>query len=475
VALVFRSCLVCLLLLLAQGASAVSISLAPDRIQQGDQVTITINGLPDGSVFSIMVDGVFAVTPAGSFSFELKNFVLPFTLNEGRFSATLSNTDTNVITVVAGDTEIRKIGRSRNGTFSTSDTGTIPPGTYTLISFGGTAAPDATSVVTRLALAGRKSGPVDSHITFSVDGVTAGAVTITILVNENVALSRTLPIGDTIILTPTPTVTPTPTPTVTPTPTPTVTPTPTPTVTPTPTPTVTPTPTPTVTPTPTPTATLTPTPTATLTPTPTATPTPTPTATPTPTPTATPTPTPTATPTPTPTYTGHVLTLRPGWNFISVPATLATGFDTAGVVFAGVDTAGRSLFLYEGATARWTQVQSGDRIRPLEGIWVYSRATTSVPLIYAPAGSGTPPAKALSDGWNSVGIASLQPVQAGDAFRSMQDHWEMAIGYDSLQQRYEPVIIRGNTGTHGDTQVVYPLKGYWIKVNGSCTYTGRGE
>ncbi len=410
-ALVFRSCLVCLLLLLAQGASAVSISLAPDRIQQGDQVTITINGLPDGSVFSIMVDGVFAVTPAGSFSFELENFVLPFTLNEGRFSATLSNTDTNVITVVAGDTEIRKIGRSRNGTFSTSDTGTIPRGTYTLISFGGTAAPDATSVVTRLALAGRKSGPVDSHITFSVDGVTAGAVTITILVNENVEMSRTLPIGDTIILTPTPT------------------------------------------------ATLTPTPTATLTPTP----------------TATPTPTPTATPTPTPTYTGHVLTLRPGWNFISVPATLATGFDTAGVVFAGVDTAGRSLFLYEGATARWTQVQSGDRIRPLEGIWVYSRATTSVPLIYAPAGSGTPPAKALSDGWNSVGIASLQPVQAADAFRSMQDHWEMAIGYDSLQQMYEPVIIRGGTGTHGDTQVVYPLKGYWIKVNGSCTYTGRIE
>jgi len=395
VALVFRSCLVCLLLLLAQGASAVSISLAPDRIQQGDQVTITINGLPDGSVFSIMVDGVFAVTPAGSFSFELKNFVLPFTLNEGRFSATLSNTDTNVITVVAGDTEIRKIGRSQNGTFSTSDAGTIPPGTCTLISFGGTAAPDATSVVTRLALAGRKSGPVDSHITFSVDGVTAGAVTITILVNENVEMSRTLPIGDTIILTPTPT--------------------------------------------------------------------------------ATLTPTPTATPTPTPTYTGHVLTLRPGWNFISVPATLATGFDTAGVVFAGVDTAGRSLFLYEGATARWTQVQSGDRIRPLEGIWVYSRAATSVPLIYAPAGSGTPPAKALSDGWNSVGIASLQPVQAGDAFRSMQDHWEMAIGYDSLQQKYEPVIIRGDTGTHGDTQVVYPLKGYWIKVNGSCTYTGRIE
>ncbi|MDI6899712.1 MAG: hypothetical protein QMC82_07850, partial [Methanolinea sp.] len=232
---------------------------------------------------------------------------------------------------------------------------------------------------------------------------------------------------------------------------------------------------PTATPTPTPTATPTPTPTATPTPTPTATPTPTPTATPTPTPTATPTPTPTATPTPTPTYTGNVLTLRPGWNFISVPATLATGFDTAGVVFAGVDTAGRSLFLYEGATARWTQVQSGDRIRPLEGIWVYSRATTSVPLIYAPAGSGTPPAKALSDGWNSVGIASLQPVQAGDAFRSMQDHWEMAIGYDSLQQRYEPVIIRGDTGTHGDTQVVYPLKGYWIKVNGSCTYMGRGE
>jgi hypothetical protein len=177
----------------------------------------------------------------------------------------------------------------------------------------------------------------------------------------------------------------------------------------------------------------------------------------------------------TPTYTGNVLTLRPGWNFISVPRTLAAGFDTVEVVFSGVDTAGRSLFLYNGATVSWTQLHYGDRIGALDGTWVYSRTSTSVPLVYAPAGTGTPPEKALSDGWNAVGIAVLQPVQAGDAFHSLQNHWEMAIGYDSLQQVYEPVIIRGGPGMHGDTQLVYPLKGYWIKVNGTCTYTGREE
>jgi len=163
-----------MVLLLAGGASAVTVSLEPDRIQQGDPVTIAITGLPDGSVFSIFVDGAVAVTPGAVFSFELKDFVLPFTLNDGEFSATLCNTETNVLTVVAGDTEVRKVGSSRDGMFTTTNAGTIPGGTYDLIAFGGTAAADATAVETRLRLDGRKSGPANSTIAFVVGGVTGG-------------------------------------------------------------------------------------------------------------------------------------------------------------------------------------------------------------------------------------------------------------------------------------------------------------
>jgi len=76
-------CIICMVLLLSCGASAVTISLSPDRIQRGDTVTVAVTDLPDGSVFSILVDGVVVVTPREPFSFELVNFHLPFALNEG--------------------------------------------------------------------------------------------------------------------------------------------------------------------------------------------------------------------------------------------------------------------------------------------------------------------------------------------------------------------------------------------------------
>jgi len=177
------------------------------------------------------------------------------------------------------------------------------------------------------------------------------------------------------------------------------------------------------------------------------------------------------TPTPTVTYIGNVLALHPEWNFISVPRTLAGGFDTAGVVFAGIDTGGRSIFLYDGATASWKQLRSGDRIGALDGIWIYSGSAASVPLVYAPWGSRSTLGKALYPGWNSMGIGSLQPVQARDAFRPMEDKWEVAIGYDPVEQVYESVIVRGGPGTHGDSRLVYPFSWYWIRVNGTCTYT----
>jgi len=215
---------------------------------------------------------------------------------------------------------------------------------------------------------------VDSTIEFVVGGVRSGAVTITILVDGEEQISRTIPLGDAVIVTLTPT--PTQTSTVTPTPTVTVTRTPIPTQT------VTPTQTLTVTLTPTQTMTVTPTQTVTLTPTVTV--------------TRTPTPTQTVTPTPTVTYLGNVLALHPGWNFISVPRPLADGLDTVGLVFSGVDSAGRSIFLYDGAAARWRQVWSDDRIGALDGIWVYSSGNASVPLVYAPVGVPVDHRKRLS-------------------------------------------------------------------------------
>jgi len=62
-------------------------------------------------------------------------------------------------------------------------------------------------------------------------------------------------------------------------------------------------------------------------------------------------------------------------------------------------------------------------------------------------------------------------MQAKDAFRSLGNAWEIAIGYDPEKQAYESVIVRNESGNHGDSRLVYPFKGYWVRANATCTYT----
>lgn len=189
--------------IVVQGVYALSITVAPEHIERGDQVTVSIFDLPDNRTFSMHIEGTFAAVPGGTFSFETRNLVLPFALDDGSLSATLRNTDTNVLIVKKGDTEVKKVGLSQNGVFSTTDSGSIPSGTYDTISLGGTAAADATWIIASMTIQGRKSGPADSEITFIVDGVADGEVTVTVSVDGGIALSRTIQVGNPATATPT--------------------------------------------------------------------------------------------------------------------------------------------------------------------------------------------------------------------------------------------------------------------------------
>jgi len=198
--LLFRIILVAIVV---QGVHALSVTVAPEHIERGDQVTISIVDLPDNRTFSMHIEGTFAATPGGTFSFETRNLALPFSLDDGSLSATLRNTDTNVLIVRKGDTEVKKMGLSQNGIFTTTDSGSIPAGTYETISLGGTAAPDATRIIASMTIQGRKSGPADSEITFIVDGVADGEVAVTVSVDGGIALSRTIQVGSPLTATPT--------------------------------------------------------------------------------------------------------------------------------------------------------------------------------------------------------------------------------------------------------------------------------
>lgn len=398
-----RFCIVCTLLLLVQNITAISISVAPDQIVEGDQVTISISDLADARIFSLQIQGTFAASPGGTFSFDMEDLVLPFSLNDGSFSATLWNTSTNQLIVRKGDTEVKKVGLSTGGVYSTSDSGSLPAGTFDLISLGGSAAPDATSIATSITLQGSKVGPEDSSITFVVNGITDGSVTISILVDQVTALSEDIQVGNPVTPTQTPTTTQTSV------------------------------------------ATTTQTSGATTTSTPTQT---------------------STTPQP-----AHEMLLNPGWNFISVPAALAEGHDTADVVFAGVNKEGRSIFTFDGEHGVWTQLLYGDRVDLLDGIWIYSGDSRYVSLSYSQGSIQNTTSKSLYAGWNSIGFAAVQPVPARDALGPVIDRWEQLIGFDSSSQFYENIIVRNGSGNHSDSNPIYPFKGYWIRMTDNGTLT----
>jgi hypothetical protein len=189
--------------LLAAGAAGVGVEVRPDRVLDNDTVTIALSDLPNGTVFSLRLEGAVAPRPDGSFGFSTTDLVMPFSLEQGQVQAALENTATNELVVQRGETRARMSGPSQNGRYATERSIGIPAGTYDELGLGGTAAPGAATVRATLALTGIKRGPADATVSFRVRGVTSGTMTVLVYANAEKVYGKELALG------PAPTATPT--------------------------------------------------------------------------------------------------------------------------------------------------------------------------------------------------------------------------------------------------------------------------
>jgi hypothetical protein len=193
------------LLILVPTVSAVQITESPDVVQKGDQITLTITDLPDAASFSLLIGGKFAVTPGERFSFETRNFNMPFALNKGTISATTQGTKTTSFSVAKGDA-IVQIGNAAdsNGYFTISKEYEIGSGVYDYLTLGGRARTDTSVITSSMNLLGTKKGATNSAITFTIDGIDNGEVYLTALVNGDQVLYKKVTVGSGIS-SPTPT------------------------------------------------------------------------------------------------------------------------------------------------------------------------------------------------------------------------------------------------------------------------------
>ncbi len=170
---------------------------------------------------------------------------------------------------------------------------------------------------------------------------------------------------------------------------------------------------------------------------------------------------------------GAGLTLENGWNFISIPFRLAQGHNTVSI-FDGVDLAGHAIWTYDGFSKSWARMDAGSLLEPLDGIWIYSRGTTFVPLQYADDPVGTPPLKQLAKGWNAVGVSGPAAGTARDILLSVKEGWTQAIGFDEKTQAYETAVVNGGSGAFSDGRYLDPGQGCWLYMRAPGELAGMG-
>ena len=166
-------------------------------MQPGQQITLTISGLPDGASFSLNIGGKFAVTPGQQFSFETRQFTMPFSLTQGTVSATTQGTRTTAFSVAKGD-ETVQVGNAAdaNGYFTISKPYEISSGVYDYMTLSGRARTDTSVITSNMNLYGTKKGPSDSVITFTVNGIDNGEVYVTALANGQQVLYKDVIVGN---------------------------------------------------------------------------------------------------------------------------------------------------------------------------------------------------------------------------------------------------------------------------------------
>jgi hypothetical protein len=169
-----------------------------------------------------------------------------------------------------------------------------------------------------------------------------------------------------------------------------------------------------------------------------------------------------------------------GWNYISFPKHLNPwgGHNQASYVFAGVNTAGHSIFYYDSSTGLWKSVTPSTIIKPLVGYTIYSAGPYTLNPDYLPPNQQTNPYTNVYSGWNLIGYFDpmgnsnddyLHAAMARDAMAPLGSDWSELIGWDAATQQYETSIIKDGSGIHSDYRLTYPNKAYWLWMNANRT------
>lgn len=199
-----------LLLLIVHGAGAVSVTVSPLWVKPGDTITVTIQGLADGSDVTMNWE-VFIDEPGDEFSWDVVGLAFPINLNDADFRIENQNTATNKVVLKNivpnyGTRELTLSGQSVNGIWSASHENDFINGSWPVIHNEGAALSGKNNVLSLVQWHGTKGanpdisqqtdgGPDDFSIPVAFDGFDNGWVKFTITVDGIAVVTETVTIG----------------------------------------------------------------------------------------------------------------------------------------------------------------------------------------------------------------------------------------------------------------------------------------
>ena len=201
---------VAMLVALGGAASAAVITVSPHQVNPGDTITVTVQGLPDGSLLRMSWE-VYIDEPGPEFLWSVEGLSFPINLENASFRITNQNTATNKVTLQneVPNYETRELthsGNSVDGTWTMYHGNDFINGTWPVIRNEGTVEEGKTQVLSLVEWYGIKranpeipeqenGGPDDFVIPFSFSGFDDGRVKFTIQVNGTDVLTDEVTIG----------------------------------------------------------------------------------------------------------------------------------------------------------------------------------------------------------------------------------------------------------------------------------------